>query len=79
MPNTTLKGLPVVVYERLRLRAQRNRRSLNQEMIAILAEAVEAPARPTSLSEALDAIGAHYSGPPLTADELRILKEEGRA
>ncbi len=79
MPNTTLKGLPVVVYERLRLRAQRNRRSLNQEMIAILAEAVEAPARPTSLSEALEPFRHAFHGPPITDEDLRRWKEEGRA
>jgi hypothetical protein len=79
MPNTTLKGLPVVVYERLRLRAQRNRRSLNQEMIAILADAVEAPGPAPSLSEALEPFRQAFRGAPITDEDLRRWKEEGRA
>ena len=40
MANVTIKGLPEEVYERVRKRARRSRRSLNAELIVALEEAV---------------------------------------
>lgn len=39
MPSLTIKGLPDLLYRRLRERAERNRRSLNAEVIVALEEA----------------------------------------
>lgn len=39
MPSLTIKGLPDMLYWRLRERAERNRRSLNAEVIVALEEA----------------------------------------
>ena len=41
MANVTLRNMPDKVYEGLKRKAERNRRSLNQEAIVLLAEAVE--------------------------------------
>ncbi|NJD11175.1 MAG: Arc family DNA-binding protein [Gemmatimonadetes bacterium] len=40
MPSITIKGVPEEVYVRVRRRAERNRRSLNAELIVALEEAV---------------------------------------
>ena len=37
--NYTLKNIPTEIYERIKLRAQRRRRSINSEIINILFEA----------------------------------------
>lgn len=44
MPAITLKSLPGPLHRRLKARAARNKRSLNQEVIAVLEDAV-APSR----------------------------------
>ncbi|HUF11503.1 MAG TPA: Arc family DNA-binding protein [Longimicrobiales bacterium] len=40
MPSLTIKNLPETLYERLKLSAERNRRSLNSEVILRLEEAI---------------------------------------
>lgn len=45
MPTITLKNVPEELYERLKARALRNRRSLNTEAIRCLESAVKGPAR----------------------------------
>lgn len=40
MPSITLKGLPDEVHQRLKDRAERNRRSMNSEAITILERAL---------------------------------------
>lgn len=37
--NYTLKNIPEEIYEKIKVRAARNRRSINSEIISILAEA----------------------------------------
>ena len=78
MRNTTLKNLPDVVYDRLRQRAVRHRRSLNQEMISILSNAVAAAEPGAGLPDELAAVRANYRGPPVTAELIRELRDEGR-
>jgi plasmid stability protein len=39
----TIKNIPVDVYERLKRRAKANRRSINQEVIAVIERALETP------------------------------------
>ena len=43
MLNLTLKNIPVDLHQRLKLRAQSNRRSLNREILALLESSMDAP------------------------------------
>jgi len=43
MPTLTIRNLPEAVYRRLKERADRNRRSLNGEVVTVLEEAVLPP------------------------------------
>ena len=44
MPNLTLKNIPAGLHQRLKARAEANRRSLNREILALLEAQLEAPA-----------------------------------
>lgn len=52
MPAITLKSLPASLHRALKSRAARHKRSLNQELIAVLAAAV-APSRPVDVEAML--------------------------
>jgi plasmid stability protein len=43
MATLTIKNIPIEVYERLKRRAKANRRSINQEVIAVIEQALEVP------------------------------------
>ena len=43
MPNLTIKGLPAALYQRLKRRAAKHRRSLNSEVIVCLEQATNVP------------------------------------
>ncbi len=51
MATLTIKNVPDDLYARLKARAVRNRRSLNQESLAIL-EAIDSPATDTAAERA---------------------------
>lgn len=75
--NYTLKNIPDAIYEKVKSRAQRHRRSINSEIIAILGEVVT-PQR-VAVEEFLaraDEIRARTKG-FLTDDFLRKAKREG--
>ncbi len=75
--NYTLKNIPEEIYEKIKVRAERNRRSINSEIIAILGE-VTTPRR-VSAEEFLaraDEIRARTKG-SVTDDFLRKAKREG--
>lgn len=75
--NFTLKNIPDDIYEKLKVRAERNRRSINGEIIAILGETVMARRR--SAAEILaraDELRSHTRG-FLTDDFLNKVKREG--
>jgi len=79
MPTLTIKGLPDTLYEGLKMSAERNRRSLNSEVIARLKEALGARAvEPETLLADVRALRERLRVPPLTDDRLRRAKEEGR-
>lgn len=78
MRNTTLKNIPDAVYDRLGQRAAHNRRSLNQEMLSILAQAVDAPLTTTSLPDELAQVRARYHGLPVEPQLVSELRAEGR-
>jgi plasmid stability protein len=79
MPTLTIKGLPDRLHEVLKMSAERNRRSLNSEVIARLEEAVGARAvEPETFLEEVRALRQRLRVPPLTEARLRRAKDEGR-
>jgi hypothetical protein len=79
MPTLTIKGLPDPLYEGLKMSAERNRRSLNSEVIARLEEALGARAvEPGTMLAEVRALRQRLGVPPLTDARLRRAKEEGR-
>ncbi len=80
MPTLTIKGLPDLIYERLKAQADVHRRSLNGEIIVCLERAVRATrfdpaawlAEARAFREGLDL-------EPLTDRELRAARQAGRA
>ena len=79
MATLTIKNIPNEVYETLKRRAKANRRSLNQEAIAVIERALEIP--PIDVGTTLERtrkireLTAHYR---LRDEELEQLKNEGR-
>jgi plasmid stability protein len=76
--NTTVKHLPAAAYDRLQQRARRNHRSLNQEMVHILCEAVAADVPEGALPVELAGIRARYVGVAVIEADVRALREAGR-
>jgi len=80
MPAITLKSLPRPLHRTLKERAVRHKRSLNQEVIAVLEEAV-APSRPVDV-EAMIAETRRFRQRfdfTTTPEEIDRFKREGRA
>jgi antitoxin FitA len=80
MPTLTIKGLPDLIYERLKAQADVNRRSLNGEIIVCLERSVRATRFDSSawLAEAR-AFREGLDLEPLTERELRAARQAGRA
>ena len=80
MPTTlTLKNIPDVIYDRLKLAAQAHRRSMNSEVIVCL-EAVLLPGKLTA-DERLDRARQLRSDLPsgkFSAVDIDLLKQSGR-
>lgn len=75
--NFTLKNIPEDIYEKIKVRAERNRRSINSEIVSILGDAVMPRRR--NVEEILaraDEIRSRTKG-FLTDDFLRKAKREG--
>ncbi len=76
MPNVLIRGVPTDVAEILKRRAAGNRRSLQQEMLAILEQAAEQPSAMTAAEVATTVrerfaekgIGFGESAPLIRAD-----------
>lgn len=80
MPNFTVKQIPESLYDRLKARAERHRRSINSEMIHILEGALLAtPVDPNELLADARALRERANLPYLTDEALRQAREEGRA
>lgn len=80
MPTTiTLKGVPDDVYDRLKLSAETNRRSLNSEVIACL-ETLLLPKKTTAIQhlEAIRAIRGRLPQEAFRHEDIDRLKREGR-
>ena len=79
MPAITLKALPGPLHRQLKARAARNKRSLNQEVIAVLEDAV-APSKRVDV-EAMIAETRRFRASlnfTITPEEIDRLKREGR-
>jgi len=80
MPTLTIKGLPDLIYERLKAQADAHRRSLNGEIIVCLERAVTATRfDPTTWLAAARAFRESVDIEPLTDRELRAARHVGRA
>ena len=79
MPTITLKALPATLHRRLKARASSHKRSLNQEVISLLEEAV-APSRRIDTAKLLAEAREFRAtfGFSVTPDEIDRLKREGR-
>ena len=79
MITLTIKNIPPEIYERLKIQAKNNHRSINKEAISILEKAVSIPpldveatiARARKIRE----LTSHYV---ITADEIESMINEGR-
>ena len=80
MAAITLKSLPATLHRTLKARAARHKRSLNQEVIAMLEEAV-APSRCVDIEATLDATRQFRNSLKFKAipSEIEAFKREGRA
>ena len=79
MPNLTIKNLPLEVHRSLKERAARNRRSLNSEIIEILAKTLPPPAvDPKKFLAELEAMHRKYPNLRMTPEEIRAARLEGR-
>lgn len=79
MPAITLKSLPVSLHRSLKSRAARHKRSLNQEVIAVLEEAV-APSRRVDVEAMIARTRALRESLKFTTtpEEIDRFKREGR-
>jgi plasmid stability protein len=79
MATLTIKNIPLDVYERLKRRAIVNRRSINQEVIAVIERALETPPidvdSTVKRTQKIRELTAQYR---LRDEELEQWKNEGR-
>ena len=75
MSSLTLKGIPDEVMKRLRSLAEKERRSLNQQAIFLLEQALDEN-RP-SFIEAHEAFVKKYGPPPFDDDFFEGLRDQG--
>jgi len=59
MPTLTIRNLPAEVYERLRERAKRHRRSITQEAAAIIEQAIGKAEAPEEIWRQVDRLREH--------------------
>jgi plasmid stability protein len=79
MVTLTIKNVPPEIYERIKIQAKNNHRSINGEVISILEQAISIP--PIDVKTTLEQtkklreMTAHYV---ITVDEIENLINEGR-
>ena len=79
MVTLTIKNVPLEIYERIKIQAKNNHRSINGEVISILEQAISIP--PIDVKTVLEQTNkiremtAHYV---ITADEIENLINKGR-
>ena len=74
MPSFTLKGIPEELMERLRQQADLDRRSLNQQVIAILDRALPTT-KQGSFAEAYSELMRKWGSSPLLGEEFEGLRD----
>jgi plasmid stability protein len=80
MVTITVKNIPEEIYERIKLQAKANRRSVNSEIISIFEHAIQ-KRTPIDVNDILERarkvreLTAHYTA---TAEEIDRWKKEGR-
>ena len=79
MATLTIKNIPLEVYDRLKRRAKANRRSINQEVIAVIEQALQTPSIDVDATmertQKIRELTARYR---LRDEELEQWKNEGR-
>jgi antitoxin FitA len=79
MPTLTVKNIPNEIYQRLRQRAEANRRSLNSEIIACIEQAVSSQAiDPEQVLASARKIRENTSHYKITEEEYNQAKNMGR-
>jgi len=81
MKTLTIRGVPEALGENLKRRAVANRRSLNQEVLSTLEEALRGDERP-SVEETINQVRefrARWKVQPMSPEEIEKAAEEGRA
>ncbi len=79
MVTLTIKNVPPEIYERIKIQAKKNHRSINGEVISIIEKALSIP--PIDVKATLERtkkireLTAHYV---ITADEIEKMINEGR-
>ena len=83
MTSLTIKNIPPIIYERLKMQAENNRRSLNSEVIVILEKALQVvprrtPAEVEKILEETRKLREMTAGYVVTEEEINRWKNEGR-
>jgi plasmid stability protein len=79
MPTFTLKGIPDDLYERLKQRAAKHRRSINGEMLVCLEEALRGKrVDPADMLAKIDTVRERVSIQPYTQAALDAAKSRSR-
>lgn len=79
MPTMTIKNIPLNLYERLKQNALDRRRSLNNEVIFCLEQALRSRRMDTvTILARIESLQERVTLPLLTDEILRKAKEEGR-
>ena len=77
--SVTVKNIPEELYEKLKARAEAERRSMNSEVISILGEALAVhPVKPEDMIAAARALRGRTSGGMIDEKFLKEAKKEGR-
>ena len=79
MSTLTIKNLPPILYERLKMQAKNNRRSINSEIILVLEQALSIP--PIDVNATLERtrkLRELTAGYVVSADEIEKMINEGR-
>ena len=82
MPTLTVQNVPSTLHAKLKRRAERHRRSLNDEVLAVLEDAAGSAEQPDDRQALIERIREEREdGPTITADpdELKRMMREGLA
>jgi plasmid stability protein len=75
VPTLHVRNVPANVYDGLRRRAKRNRRSMNAEAVALLEEALERERRRAPITESLRRLAEEINLPPDAPRPEEIIRE----